>query len=576
MGRLRVLLVGVLAAALLTLAPVVAPSADAAVSRELAVQQILADTNALRAQLGLQPLIRNSSLDAVAQSWTQTQANNGRISHNDDLGSQIPAGWTWAGENVAAGYTHKTVVAGWRGSSGHYANMVSTQYTDIGIGYVEKNGTAYFTQDFARYSRSGPPPPVPSPTPYSAPIPKVDGNRIIDTRTGRPWVPHAVNWPSFEYACQQGWGYTQGGATDAAAVAMASWGVNAVRLPLNEQCWLGTDGNPRFGSVSGYRAAVRAWVDILNAHGIVVILDLHWTAPPGSQADGQRPMTGTRSVLFWQSVAAAYSKVPAVMFDAFNEPYSRWGGFQLSWSCWKNGGCQAPIENDVTSPAGQTFTVVGMQTLVTVIRKAGAAQPILLAGIDYANDLRGWLTNKPADTQLIASWHNYPGQRCHDAACWNAEIAPVAAAVPVIATEFGQTDGGSSHFAAFLPWADAHGIGYAPWAWWVVDASESVSASRYALIEDDVTFTPKAPAGTAYFAHLQTLPRSSVAPAPPSRTGDDPVGPRTGGPPAPRGPVVEPPTNTRPPVAGGSVYAPQVVASPTVKTGLAVVAKVGI
>ena len=92
MGRLRVLLVAALGAALLILAPLTAPAADAAVSREVAVQQILADTNALRAQLGLQPLLRNSSLDAVAQSWTQAQANAGDISHNGNLGSQIPAG----------------------------------------------------------------------------------------------------------------------------------------------------------------------------------------------------------------------------------------------------------------------------------------------------------------------------------------------------------------------------------------------------------------------------------------------------------------------------------------------------
>ena len=280
----------------------------------------------------------------------------------------------------------------------------------------------------------------------------MSGNRILDTRTGEPWIPHAVNWPSFEYACRQGWGYSQGGATDAAAAAMVTWGINAVRLPLNEQCWLGVEGAPAYGTVAGYRAAVRTWVDALNAHGIVVILDLHWSAPVGKIADGQRPMTGTRSVLFWQSVAAAFSKVPSVIFDPFNEPYSR-GGFSLTWACWKNGGCQAPVENDVTAVSGSTFTLVGMKTLVTTIRRAGATQPIMLAGLDYANDLRGWLANRPTDAQLIASWHNYPGQRCHTLECWNAEIVPVAAVVPVIASEFGQTDGGK-----LLP-HDVHDLG---------------------------------------------------------------------------------------------------------------------
>lgn len=581
MGRLRALGIAVLAAALIATGLVVVPAAPAAaVARELAVQQILADTNALRAQLGLQPLARNASLDSVAQAWTQRMADANKLSHNPSVGSQIPSGWTRWGENVAAGYTYRSVVNGWRGSSGHYSNMVDPLFTDIGIGYVERNGSTFFTQDFARYSRPGPPAPVPSPTPTSAPIPKVEGNRLIDTRTGATWVPHGVNFPGFEYACQQGWGYSQGGATDAAAVAMRSWGIDAVRIPLNEQCWLGVEGNPRYGSVSGYRAAVRAWVDVLNARGIVAILDLHWSAPPGSQADGQRAMTGTRSVLFWQSVAAAFSKTPAVMFDVFNEPYSR-GSFSLSWSCWKNGGCWAPIENDVTSVGGQTFQVVGVQALVTTIRKAGAKQPIMLAGLDYANDLRGWLANRPSDSQLVAAWHNYPAQRCRTVACWNAEIAPVAAVVPVFAGEFGQTDGGSSHFTTFLPWADAHGIGYAPWAWWVVEPAESPSASLYALIRNTTDFAPKPPAGTAYAAHLATLPPPVEPPVPeaPSRPGSGP-GAGSGGPVGPpvvderpRPPVGEPRVDERPQAAkSGTVNAssaPDPLA-PVLKVGLAV------
>lgn len=563
MGRVRALLVAGLSAALLAVGMTVAPiavSPASAVTKDLAIQQILADTNAIRAELGIPLLRHNTALDAVAQSWTQTQANNGTISHNPNLDSQIPSGYNWRGENVASGYTYTNVVAAWKSSSGHYANMIRGEFTDIGIGYVESGGTRYFTQDFAQYSPVGPIAGVASPTPLFAPIPQVSGNQILDTRTGQVWVPHGVNWPSFEYACQQGWGYNQGGATDAAANAMVTWGINAVRLPLNEQCWLGTDSNPHGGlTVAGYRAAIRAWVDILNAHGIVVILDLHWSAPPGQQANGQRAMTGTRSVLFWHSVAATYRNVPAVIFDAFNEPYSRSGGFQLSWNCWKNGGCQAPIENDEAgSVGGSTFTVVGMQSLVTTIRKAGAKQPIMLAGRDYANDLTGWLANKPTDSQanLIASWHNYPGQRCQSLDCWNSEIAPVAAVVPIITSEFGQTDPAVDTMTPFMNWADTHKMGYLPWAWWVVDASESPSAALYALITDSATFAPKVPEGTTYFTHLQSLPNSlGSAPDAPPRTGTGvPPGlPPTTGSPQPRPPTTGTPAGTRAPLAGATL-----------------------
>jgi len=350
-----------------------------------------------------------------------------------------------------------------------------------------------------------------APTPAVAPTPVVDGTRLVDSRSGRTWVAHAVNWPSFEYACQQGWAYAADLRTSAAAQAMASWGVNAVRLPLNQSCWLGVGGSPAYGTVAGYRQAIADWVGVLNAAGLVVILDLHWSAPGSLPANGQRAMADAQSVTFWQQVAAAYASNPSVMFDLFNEPYSRWNdatsswAFQLTWACWRDGGCRAPVENDQTGTlSGTTYPVAGMASLVAAVRGAGAAQPILLGGLDYANDLRGWLANRPADSQLVASWHNYPGQRCQNVACWNAEIAPVAAVVPVIATEFGQTDGGNSFLTTFMTWADGAGVGYSPWAWWVTDSADGVAANRYALIADS-DFTPKAPAGTAYHDHLAAL-----------------------------------------------------------------------
>jgi endoglucanase len=254
----------------------------------------------------------------------------------------------------------------------------------------------------------------------SAPTPVVVGNRLVDTRTNSTWVPHGVNWPSFEYACSQGWAYSQNDDTAAAATAMASWGINAVRVPLNSNCWLGLDASD-YGNAAGYRAAVAAWVNILNAHGMVVILDLHWSAPTGAHALGQWPMADSNSIPFWTSVATAYASDPSIIFDAFNEPYSIWNNatssysFQLSWACWENGGCQAPLvttnQAPVTGPGAGSYTVAGMVQLVAAIRAGHAAQPIMLGGLNYSNDLSGWLAHKPSDPQLVASWHNYPGSR---------------------------------------------------------------------------------------------------------------------------------------------------------------------
>jgi endoglucanase len=356
-----------------------------------------------------------------------------------------------------------------------------------------------------------------------APTPVVVGNRLVDTRTNTTWVPHGANWPSFEYACSEGWGYSQDDDTNAAAAAMVSWGINAIRVPLNQNCWLGSDSSD-YGTAAAYQAAVAAWVTILNSHGIVVILDLHWSAPTGQHALGQWPMADSNSIPFWKSVATAYASDPSVIFDAFNEPYSIWNNstnsysFQLTWGCWENGGCKAPLVDNNQAPVSCynattgacTYTVAGMSQLIAAIRSGGATQPIMLGGLNYSNDLSGWLAHEPTDSdstpQLIASWHNYPGQdSCgYTAVCWNAATSTVAASVPIITGEFGETDGTSTDMVAYMNWADAHGIGYLPWAWWDADGLSGDTA-LYALYSGS-NFTPQAPAGTAYKAHLATLP----------------------------------------------------------------------
>ena len=103
---------------------------------------------------------------------------------------------------------------------------------------------------------------------------------------------------------------------------------------------------------------------------------------------------------------------------------------------------------------------------------------------------------------MIASWHNYDGQGCSKTACWNSQVLAVAATVPVITTEFGVDSTDTSYINGFMNWADAHGIGYAPWAWWVTDSSDGTAANLYSLISDLSSFAPRAPEGTAYHDHL--------------------------------------------------------------------------
>ena len=57
--------------------------------------------------------------------------------------------YRYAGENIAKGYrSAESVMNGWMNSSGHRANILNVNFGKIGVGYVETNGTTYWTQMF--------------------------------------------------------------------------------------------------------------------------------------------------------------------------------------------------------------------------------------------------------------------------------------------------------------------------------------------------------------------------------------------------------------------------------------------
>ncbi len=370
----------------------------------------------------------------------------------------------------------------------------------------------------------------------------ISGNHFVNG-SGQTIRLLGVNHASFEYACEEGFGYDDGHMDDADAAAIASWNANAVRVPLNEDCWLGINGQPNTGqgeplTQAGYQQVVENYVADLHAHGLYAILDLHWSAPAAMVANSQEPMPDAHSQAFWASVAQTFKTDPAVVFDLFNEPFDptdpRSGDDpapqdKVTWECWEEGGCDtaAYTENGGgTVRTGSTYQVVGMQTLLDTIRSAGATQPVMVGGLDYANDLSQWVDHAPDDprNQEAASFHNYMGKSCDDEACWNSEVAPVAANVPVVTGEFDEDNFTESKCANKTPstfdrdymnWADAHGVGYLAWGWWVLAQQEKDDAgcSAFYLLED-YAGTPAAPNGTALRDHLLTLPPGGVTSTP--------------------------------------------------------------
>lgn len=113
--------------------------------------------NAERAKVGLSPLTENVELSKVARIKSQDMIDKNYFSHTSptygspfDMMKNFGISYKTAGENIAAGYsTPEAVVNGWMNSEGHRANILSSSFNKIGVGYaVDKNGKAYWTQMF--------------------------------------------------------------------------------------------------------------------------------------------------------------------------------------------------------------------------------------------------------------------------------------------------------------------------------------------------------------------------------------------------------------------------------------------
>ncbi len=351
--------------------------------------------------------------------------------------------------------------------------------------------------------------PVAAQTPSSLSGLHVAGNTLLNG-AGQVVRLHGVNRSGTEYACIQGWGIFDGPSDAASVQAIASWHTNAVRVPLNEDCWLDVNGAPAAYSGGNYQTAIINYVDLLNSYGLAAILDLHWNAPGTQQATGQQPMPDQdHAPAFWQSVATTFKGNSSVVFDLYNEPYP--DNNQIStaaWQCWLNGG----------TCSGVSYPAAGMQELVNTVRGTGARNVVLLGGITYADTLDQWLTYKPSDPtgNLGASWHIYNNQYCSASSCWTSQVAPVAAAVPLTALEIGENDCTANFITPLMNWLDAQGAGYLAWAW------DTYSCTSFPSIISDYGGTPTQTYGQGYQAHLANL-ASSPSPSPSPSTSPTPT-----------------------------------------------------
>ncbi len=276
----------------------------------------------------------------------------------------------------------------------------------------------------------------------------VEGNKLVDG--GNTVRLLGVDHSGSEYSCFNNSGFFDwgnSGVPDQAFVSnIVSWHANTVRVPLNEDCWLQTNGMTNQYTGQAYQSAISQYVSLLRQNNLYVIVDLHWNNGGKQQVMAD----AAHSPDFWTGVANAFKSDQGVVFDLYNEPQS------IAWDCWQNGGC---------SPQG--WAVAGMNQLISAVRGTGATNVVMAGGVSYSSDLSGWLANKPNDPMgnLAASFHTYNFTGCNMQSCWGSTIQGVAGQVPVVTGELGENDCAHGYIDGYMSWADGAGVSYLGWAW---------------------------------------------------------------------------------------------------------------
>ena len=318
------------------------------------------------------------------------------------------------------------------------------------------------------------------------------GNKLFDGK-GQQVKLHGVNRSGTEYACIQGWGIFDGPNGAKSVQAIAAWHVNVVRVPLNEDCWLGINRVKPAYRGKAYRNAIVAYVKLLHRHKMYAELSLIWAAPGKYRATYQSGAPDAdHSPAFWTSLAKTFRNDPNVIL-------APWGETVVDANCFLRGGvCQATY-----GPKNKPYRTAGMQQAVNRMRRAGYKGVIAIPGVNYANDLSQWLSHKPNDPrgQLIAEAHVYGKNTCSANSCLERTIAPVARRVPVLFGETGpsydDSECGSNTISRLMQWADAHDVGYEAWTWDTWDTCSSLIS--------DFAGTPRDAYGTWVRSHYAQL-----------------------------------------------------------------------
>ncbi|MEM1503094.1 CAP domain-containing protein [Domibacillus sp. 8LH] len=115
-------------------------------------QEVAKLVNQERAKVGLKALTLDTELSKVARAKSQDMKDKGYFSHQSptygspfDMMKQFGITYKTAGENIAKGQkTPAEVMEAWMNSDGHRKNILNSEFTHIGVGYVGGHWTQMF------------------------------------------------------------------------------------------------------------------------------------------------------------------------------------------------------------------------------------------------------------------------------------------------------------------------------------------------------------------------------------------------------------------------------------------------
>ena len=105
--------------------------------------------NGARAAAGLPPLVVAGDLTSNATAHSQRMASSNTLHHNPNLASQV-TNWAALGENVGYGGSVRSIHDALMASPGHRANILSSTFTEVGVGTAWSGGRLWVTQVFRK------------------------------------------------------------------------------------------------------------------------------------------------------------------------------------------------------------------------------------------------------------------------------------------------------------------------------------------------------------------------------------------------------------------------------------------